>query len=90
MGNDTLDYSQNTPKSIGVSETFLNDTADFLEIKSKLETLTQDAVKRLKYNQQKTKTISVNIKTPNFKQLNRSITLSHYVDEYNDIVTNVM
>jgi DNA polymerase-4 len=78
------------PKSIGASETFLNDTNDFLEIKEKLEELTHDVVRRLKYHQQKTKTISVSIKKPNFKLFNKSFTLNQYTDEYDKIIVTVI
>jgi DNA polymerase-4 len=90
FGNDELDYSQNLPKSIGSSETFLNDTSDFIEIKIKLEELTKDVIKRLKYHQQKAKTISVNIKTPDFKLHNKSFTLNQYTDHYNDVILTVI
>jgi DNA polymerase-4 len=86
FGTDELDYSHNLPKSIGSSETFLRDTNDFVEIKDKLVELTNDVVRRLKYHEQKAKTISVNIKTIDFKTRNKSFTMRDYTDDLDKIV----
>jgi DNA polymerase-4 len=90
IGDDTLDYSNNVHKSISASTTFMTDTNDFEEIKIMLLKLTNEVVERIKYEEQVTKTIGVQIKLPNFRLLSRSITLTRYIDNSEEIFVNIM
>ncbi|MDR0985831.1 MAG: DNA polymerase IV [Mycoplasmataceae bacterium] len=86
IGDDQIDLSINIPKSISQSETFLNDTNDFNEIKIKLIELTNNVIWTLKQQKMLVKTISVQIKTIDFKLHNKSFTLQNYIDDKEDIL----
>lgn len=90
MGTDELDYSQNIPKSISASETFLNDTDDFEEITKCLKNLTLDVITRLKKHQLYTKTITVYVKYPNFAINNKSLTISEITNDFEKIWLNAI
>jgi DNA polymerase-4 len=90
IGDDTLDLSHNTPKSIGSSETFLNDTDDFDEIKGKLIELTRDSFNRLQRHELQCKTLNVSIKTPDFKLHTKSLTLTKYINDFEQILLKII
>ncbi|MDR0825983.1 MAG: DNA polymerase IV [Mycoplasmataceae bacterium] len=89
-GEDQLDYSHNQPKSIGASETFLNDTSSYEEIKDKLLELTHEVVRRLQRHKLNCKTISVSIKTPDMKLHNKSFSLNETTKDFDKIFMNVI
>lgn len=84
-GTSELDYSQNVPKSISASETFLNDSNDFDEITTCLKNLTTDVITRLKRHKLKTRTITIYVKYPNFVLQNKSFTLDAITNDFEKI-----
>jgi len=87
-GNDTRQVDANRHvdmKSIGSSETYLDDLQEYQEVLSKFVQLTRKVVKRLQKDESITKTISIQIKYNDFSQITRSKTLDFYTDNYYEI-----
>jgi DNA polymerase-4 len=68
----------------------MTDTNDFDEIKIMLLNLTNEVVERIKCDGQVARTINIQIKLPNFKLFSRSITLTKYIDNEEEIFVNIM
>lgn len=88
-GSDELDYSNNEYKSISCSETFVTDTIDQDEIKSKIQSLTVQCVSRLNENKMMTKTLSIYVKLKNNELHSKSFTLKKYTDDLTTIMNKV-
>ena len=72
-------------KSIGNSQTFESDLYEYQEALLKLVDLTRKVVNRLIKDESITKTISIQVRYNNFKQITRSKTLEFYTDNYFEI-----
>jgi DNA polymerase-4 len=73
-------------KSIGNSNTYERDIIEYSEAVEKLQALTTKVTERLKDDGSDAKTISIQVRYNDFSQINRSMTLEHYTDNYYDIL----
>ena len=72
-------------KSIGNSSTYETDVYEYTDAIEKLRKLAQKVVDRLKADNSVAKTISIQVRYPDFSQISRSHTLPHYTDNFYDI-----
>ncbi len=75
-GNDTVDPTPFNPKSLGHSETFPFDTNDEFLIENKIKELSYEVAEGIKRDKKKGKTIVLTIKDADFKNHNKSISIS--------------
>lgn len=72
-------------KSIGNSQTYLEDLREDSDILEKFTALTRKVVNRLQDDGSVAKTITIQIRYNDFTQINRSISLEHHTDNFFDI-----
>ena len=72
-------------KSIGNSQTYSTDLQTYQEIIEKLSHLTRKVVNRLQDDGSVAKTINIQVRYPDFSQINRSYTLESYTNNYFDV-----
>ena len=81
LGNDEIDLEPWDPKSIGNSETLMNDTNKYEEIRPHFLSLVKEVSKRAKQENKMGITIQITVKEAgrngNYKSHNKSITLSN-------------
>ena len=75
-GNDEVSTEPNDPKSIGNSTTLFRDTDDLEEVKNTLKNLAEEVSERAKDENKIGTTIQLVIKTPEFRNFNKSSKLS--------------
>ncbi len=88
--DDEINVSNDQPKSISCSETFLEDTNDIAEIRRKLFDQTINVVSRMKNHNLLCKTISVIVKFTDFRQKIKRITLPEYTNNFHKICNFVL
>ena len=72
-------------KSIGNSQTYLEDLREDSDILEKFTSLTRKVVNRLQDDGSVARTITIQIRYNDFTQINRSISLEHHTDNFFDI-----
>ena len=72
-------------KSLGAENTFSTDLIDLEEIKSELEKITEEVVKRMNRSNTKGKTLTLKVKYADFKQITRSKTLENWIEARHQI-----
>lgn len=84
-GDDVVNPERPDPKSIGHSQTFMTDTDDYDEIKTVIESLSQEVSEGLIKEKKKCKRLVVNVKDYTFKASSKSLNLIEPVFEADDI-----
>lgn len=84
-GDDIVNPERPDPKSIGHSQTFVTDTDDYDEIKTVIESLSQEVSDGLIKEKKKCKRLVVNVKDYTFKASSKSLNLMEPVFEADDI-----
>lgn len=84
-GDDIVNPERPDPKSIGHSQTFMTDTDDYDEIKTVIESLSQEVSDGLIKEKKKCKRLVVNVKDYTFKASSKSLNLMEPVFEADDI-----
>ena len=84
-GDDIVNPERPDPKSIGHSQTFMTDTDDYDEIKTVIESLSQEVSEGLIKEKKKCKRLVVNVKDYTFKASSKSLNLIEPVFEADDI-----
>ncbi|MBR6226095.1 MAG: DNA polymerase IV [Bacilli bacterium] len=84
-GDDIVNPERPDPKSIGHSQTFMTDTDDYDEIKTVIESLSQEVSDGLVKEKKKCKRLVVNVKDYTFKASSKSLNLMEPVFEADDI-----
>ena len=84
-GDDIVNPERPDPKSIGHSQTFVTDTDDYDEIKTVIESLSQEVSDGLIKEKKKCKRLVVNVKDYTFKSSSKSLNLMEPVFEADDI-----
>lgn len=84
-GDDVVNPERPDPKSIGHSQTFMTDTDDYDEIKTVIESLSQEVSDGLIKEKKKCKRLVVNVKDYTFKASSKSLNLVEPVFEAEDI-----
>ena len=84
-GDDIVNPERPDPKSIGHSQTFMTDTDDYDEIKTVIESLSQEVSDGLIKEKKKCKRLVVNVKDYTFKASSKSLNLIEPVFEADDI-----
>ncbi|MBR6003636.1 MAG: DNA polymerase IV [Lachnospiraceae bacterium] len=84
-GDDIVNPERPDPKSIGHSQTFMTDTDDYDEIKTVIESLSQEVSEGLIKEKKKCKRLVVNVKDYTFKASSKSSNLIEPVFEADDI-----
>lgn len=84
-GDDVVNPERPDPKSIGHSQTFMTDTDDYDEIRTVIESLSQEVSDGLIKEKKKCKRLVVNVKDYTFKASSKSLNLVEPVFEAEDI-----
>ena len=84
-GDDVVNPERPDPKSIGHSQTFMTDTDEYDEIKTVIESLSQEVSEGLIKEKKKCKRLVVNVKDYTFKASSKSLNLIEPVFEADDI-----
>ena len=72
-------------KSIGAENTFEYDIADIEEIESELLQIAEKLMERIKQANTSGKTLTLKVKFSDFKQITRSKTFKHYIENFDDL-----
>ncbi len=89
-GSDIVDNGPFDPKSIGNSETFMNDTNNYDEIKNRLLKIAKEVSQRAKEADKVGSTTQIVMKDNNFKVINRSKSLKKPTNDYEIISSEVL
>lgn len=84
-GDDVVDPTPYNPKSLGHSETFSYDTNDECIIENKIKELSFEVSEGIKRDKKKGKTVVLTVKDTDFKNHNKSISLSEGFDDGDEI-----
>lgn len=85
FGDDSIDLLPFDPKSIGHSETFERDTADYEEIRSKIAQLSKEVAMGAKEQGKRGSTVQLVIKDTFFKSHDKSVSFHDPTDKEEDI-----
>jgi DNA polymerase-4 len=90
QSSDFVDPTPFDPKSIGHSETFINDTNDFEEIRSRIEELSSEVASGAKRDGKMGKTVQLVVKDTSFHTHDKSVSFRDPINEKGDIYTKAL
>lgn len=90
IGDDVVQVEENSPKSIGNSSTFHDDTDNYEEIKTMFKELAQEVSERAIKDGMVGSTIQIVIKNADFSTINRSMTIREPIQDFPTIYRHAL